>query len=119
MFAFELTLAPFTVSVLSSLVIPVLVALVTKSGASSKLKGSLLLVLSSVAGVIATNLDTFGGAVLSQQTIQNAGMAFATSLAMYLGFYKTLGINDKLAPNFGLGSAPDDAVADYRAFPHD
>lgn len=99
----DLTLTPFTVIVISSLVIPVLTGLVTKASASAKLKASVALVLSLVAAAINTATQSNGVAVLSQALIQNTVLTVAVQLAMYLGVYKPVAnLNEKTAPDKGL-----------------
>lgn len=104
-------LSPLTVTVLSGLVIPIVVGLLTKYNAPAIVKGAISLFLSAVAGLVAQNIIPDGGAVISQDALFYAAIAFVTQLAMYLGIYKPLDLNEKTAPKVGIGpstSSPKD-----------
>ena len=98
-----LELAPLATTFLLGTVIPLLTGLVTKLVASARLKAVITLFLSAVAGVVTQSLVDGGGAVLSDETLILAGIAFVQAIASYLGFWKNFDINEKLAPNQGLG----------------
>lgn len=100
-------LSPLTVSVLSGVVIPIVVGVVTKLRASAFVKGAISLFLAAVAGLLAQNIIPEGGAVISQDALFFAAVAFATQLAMYLGIYKPLDLNAKTAPNAGIGPSAE------------
>lgn len=97
------TLGVFTVNVILGFIIPVLTAVVTKASASPVLKGAVTLTLSAIAGLINTAITITGEAVFSQAMVQQATLTWLIALASYLGLWKQLEINNKLAPEFGLG----------------
>lgn len=97
-----LNLAPLAVTAILGTVIPLLTGLVTKLTTSNKVKGVLTLTLSAVAGVVTQSLVDGGGAILSDETLILAALAWVQSIATYVGFWQNFDINAKLAPNKGL-----------------
>lgn len=102
--ATEVTLAPIVVALLSGLIIPVLVGIVTKSGASAQLKQAVTIVLAGVAALITSSTLADGSAVFSLETLLLAVMSWLVAIASYLGVYRPQNLNDRTAPNFGLGA---------------
>ena len=106
-----------TTAQLLGLVIPFLVAIVTKKVASSGLKGVLNLVLSAIAGSTVYLVAADGG--YDVQGFVNATMnVFIVSIATYYGVTKPTGLTEtvqNVTSGFGLGTKPtlqtDDAVA--------
>jgi hypothetical protein len=86
-----------------SVVIPALVALVTKWSAAAWVKVTANAVLSAVAAAITMSVTIDGTAVLSRSTLLLAGEQFALSMLAYLGLYKPSNLGAKIAPNVGLG----------------
>ncbi len=103
--ASEVELAPIVVTMLSGLVIPVLVGLVTKSAARPPVKQVATILLSGVAALVASSTMIDGSAVFSVETALLAGMAWLMSVASYLGVYQPLDLNDRMLPGSGLGRA--------------
>ncbi len=89
-------------TVLLGLFIPVVVGLLTKYRASATVKGVVNIVLTGVAGLVTASTagDT---AVISWDALLYAGIAWAISVASYLGIYQSVDINAKTAPNAGIG----------------
>jgi hypothetical protein len=103
-----LNLDATAVSLIISLVIPVLTGLVTKVTLPGAAKGVLTLVLNGVAALVTTATLADGTAVLSGQTVVTWLIGLGVSVAMYLGVWKPAGVTSsapdgKLAPNAGLG----------------
>jgi hypothetical protein len=94
--------SPDTVTVLLSVLIPIVTAAVTKSAAPKLLKGCVSLLMSAIVGLFSTAV-TASGADFSQQTLFLAAISFVIQLASYLGFYKPVDINNRIAPTKGLG----------------
>lgn len=96
----------FLVLVVGS-VMPFLTSLLTKSGASSKLKGVLNLVLSVVGGIAAAFLSA-GDAGLTTYQILTAGFAaYAAGQILYTGVWRPTGATAALnnaTSTFGLGT---------------
>jgi hypothetical protein len=101
--ATEIELTPIAVTVLSGLVIPVLVGLVTKSTARPQVKQVLTVLLSGVAALVATTTLDDGSAVFSLETLLLATVSWLVAIASYLGVYKPLNLNDHTAPDRGFG----------------
>lgn len=90
-------------NLLLNLAIPVVVALVTKSSASARLKAVLSMVFSAIYVLIRSNQRTDGLVALDYDTLYNFTMATLISVAAYLGIWQHLGINGKMLPTRGLG----------------
>ena len=93
-------------SALGGTVVPILVGLVTKLNASSAVKGVVNLVLSTIAGLIATAIA--GDGVLTQAAVVAAFLALMTSVATYYGVLKPVGVTGAVQEStagFGLGSS--------------
>lgn len=107
-----ITLDLATWSFLAGTVVPILVALTTKLNASSAIKGAINLVLSAVAGLIATAIA--GGGVLTQQAVVAGFLALLASVASYYGGWKPVGVTGAVATataQVGLGSSSQPASA--------
>lgn len=92
-----------TWAIIMGTVVPVVVGIITKLAAPSWLKGFINLVLSAVAGLIATATQADGSALFTQSTLVNAAVAFVTATAMYYSIWKPLHVNEHTAPEKGLG----------------
>jgi len=99
----SIQLNAITVSAIVSLFIPVLVGLLTKSSLNSVWKGALNVVLSAVNAAVVTATVADGTAVFSKETLVTTFFAMVVSLATYLQIYKPVNIDQKLAPEKGLG----------------
>jgi VIT1/CCC1 family predicted Fe2+/Mn2+ transporter len=80
-------------SALIGVVLPILVALVTKNAHSATLKSVLLLILSAVSGFL-TELQTSGNFVW-QQALFGAVMTFVVGVATLFGLWKPTGVDAK------------------------
>jgi hypothetical protein len=97
-----LELAPLAVTVVLGTIIPLLTGILTKLNTSATVKGVVTLTLSAIAGVITQATTTDGGAILSDETLILAGLAWVQAVAAYLGLWRNLDTNAKLAPNKGI-----------------
>lgn len=80
-----------TLNLIAGLVIPLLVALVSKRVASSGVKGLLNALLSAIAGIIVVGIDNNGA--FEANAVLNAGIAtFVTSISAYYGIWKPTGV---------------------------
>lgn len=98
-----LSLSTFTVVVVTSFLIPAVTGLLTKVSASATVKQIVTLVLAAINGLIVTNTQADGTALISLTTLQYAVLSLAIAIVSYLGIYKPHDANAKLAPNLGLG----------------
>jgi hypothetical protein len=102
-----LTVDPMVVSILIGTVLPIVVGLVTKLKASSRLKALLLLTLSAVQGLIVNSTLGDGAAVLSADTLLVAAIGWVSAVASYYGLLTPTGVSPKVnekTAHFGLGS---------------
>jgi len=87
-----LTLSALSVSLLISLIIPIVTGLVTKYSTSSGLKGLITLVLNAVQALVVSATVGDGTAVISEETFVVFCVSLAISIATYAGVYKPLNI---------------------------
>lgn len=98
----EIRLSALTVTLLISVFIPIVTAVVTKLNTSSTVKGVVTLVLNLVNAAVVGQIVSDGSAVFSQETLVAALVGMAISVASYLGFYKPVDLNAKALPDVGL-----------------
>lgn len=77
-------------TLLSSLVLPLLVGVVTKDVASRGLKATALLFLSAVNGVVSSAIANAG--ILTKETVVAAVISFVIATGSYYGFLEPKGI---------------------------
>ena len=98
------TIAADWTDLILKLLIPVAVALITKSTASARTKAVTSIVFAAVVALLTANRVDTGDAVLSFSTVQAWALNTAIAVAMYLGVYKpVVDINARAFPRFGLG----------------
>ena len=98
-----MTISVLAVTILIGCAIPIIIGLITKLNASSKLKGALLLVLNLVQGAIIASTTATGDAVFTKDSLILFAVGVSISLATYYGVYKPSDVPAKLAPDFGIG----------------
>lgn len=104
---FAITLDLATWAFLGGTIVPILVGLLTKSSAHPGLKGFLNVVLSAVAGLIATAQVQDG--VLTKAAIVAGFMAFVASIGSHYGWLRPAGITgssgvvQRSTANIGIG----------------
>lgn len=98
----EIRLSALTVTLVVSVFIPIVVGILTKLDTSSTVKGVVTLILNLVNAAVVGAVVADGTAVFSEATITAALVGMAISVASYLGFYKPVDLNAKLAPTKGL-----------------
>lgn len=102
----DVVLAPTFVTFLVSLLLPVVVALVTKWNASDRLRAVVLLVLTAVNTLIGEAIVDDGSAIFSKDTFLKWALQTAVAVVTYLGFWKPItNVNNNVAPNTGLTDA--------------
>lgn len=104
MFA-DITLHQPTVLIITGVLLPLVVGLVTKYSASKVVKGVVNVVVSGIAALIVKGTVDNGDFVLDQALIIDWATVFVISLATYLGVYGHADINAKLAPSKGIGGS--------------
>ena len=98
-----MTLSAFIVTLVVTMVIPALVALITKSEASVGIKQFITALLAAVTGALVTATQLDGTAVLGKESVLLALSTFILSQATYWGLWRPHEVNKKLAPEAGLG----------------
>lgn len=105
----QVVLNATAVMIVLSLVIPAVVGIVTKYNAPPPVKYVVTLAASLIASLINTSITLDGTSVISKEALVLTGLQFLTATLAYLGLYKPLDANAKLAPGKGIGpSAPSD-----------
>lgn len=94
------------VTLIVGVLLPILVAAVTKYEASPKARSLLLLVLSAVTGVLNSWLSTPNGFDW-QQAIWGAVTTFIIGVATLFGLWKPTGVNDAAKKSFVGGPKRD------------
>lgn len=90
------------IALLSGVIIPLLVGLLTKLNASSGVKAIFNFGLSALTAVLATVTDTFEWKAL----LVNFGLTWAVSVATYYGLWCPTGVApavQEATPDFGIG----------------
>jgi hypothetical protein len=103
----DLELSATTVTVLVSVIIPIITGLLTKITTPPWVKSVVTIVLNAVNALVTTAVLADGTAVLSQGTLVTFIMGVVISVAAYAGVYKPANITSstpdgKLAPNKGV-----------------
>jgi hypothetical protein len=98
-----MNISAVAVTLIIGTILPVLVGLVTKLDASSKLKGGLLVALNATQSLIIASRVSDGGAYFTADALILFVAGVVVSLMSYYGFYKPNDVPAKLAPNFGIG----------------
>lgn len=86
-----------------AIAIPIIVGLVTKLMADSKVKVVVTLVLTAIGAFIVANTTTTGETVFQLSTLTTAVELFVLQLAAFFGIVRPLGIRKALLPHQGLG----------------
>lgn len=97
-----------TLAVLTGVLIPILVGIVTKLDASSGLKAVLNAFLSAVAGALSTVVAN-SGQLVWREFVTGVAITWVVSVATYYGLYKPSGVAGTVAATtagFGIGSPP-------------
>lgn len=108
----ELQLNPELLSQAQAIVLPILVALVTKNLASKSVKALTLAALSIVSGVVA-NAIADGGVIKVEPVLSSALTSYVTAVAAYYGYYKPSGVAGKVGEatkHFGFGKETEAAA---------
>lgn len=91
------------VAIITGLLLPLVVGLVTKLNASNTVKVAVGIVVAGLAAVITEAIQDDGSAVLGWDTLETFVMVYGTQLLTYLGIWRPLSLNARTAPGTGLG----------------
>ncbi len=103
-------LDPFTVTIISAVLIPLIVGFLTRPSTNPKIKAAGLAVLSIVAGTINVAMTDGGGALLSQSLIKSTALTALVAIATHFGLYKPLGVTGAVQNTGVTDSRNDGAV---------
>ena len=95
----QVSLSALTVTIIISLLIPIVVGIITKYSVPSYIKGLITLVLNAVNALLTTALVADGTAVISKPTFIAWFLGLAISVATYAGVYKPLGVTSTPNPD--------------------
>lgn len=98
-----LVLSPLIVKVITGLLLPFVIGLVTKLAASSATKAMIGIVVAAVAATVERAITVDGSAVFDRALLIDAATLYGVQLLSYLGLWGHLNLNAKLAPRFGIG----------------
>lgn len=98
-----LTLHQPVVLVITGVLLPFVVGLVTKYSASQRLKAVVNLIAAGIAAFIVKGTVDNGDFVFDQAWVLDWAATFIVSIGTYLGIYGHWDINAKLAPSKGIG----------------
>lgn len=93
-----------TIAVIGGIVLPLLVAIVTRADAPPAVKAVVNGLLAAVAAWVATVIP--GTPIDLKSALVTIGIAWGTSIASYFGLWKPSGVTDAVASatsNFGVG----------------
>lgn len=104
-----ITLDPKTVVVITAVIVPIFVGILTKLNAPAGLKAFVNLIVAALGTLAAQAMTEGGYAVVSQEMFVAWAVTTTISVATYYGVYKPWNVPGVLAPQKGLGgsSAPD------------
>lgn len=102
-----ISVSSWSVLLVTSLIVPVIVGTLTKLNAPATLKVGVNIVLTAVTTLLVVNATADGGALISRQSLNLWVVSTLVSVASYLGFWQNVGggkgINAMAAPNMGIG----------------
>ena len=90
-------------SIITGVLLPFVVGLITKASASDRFQAIVGIVVAAVGAIVVRATTVDGAAVLDQALVLDVFLVYAPQLLMYLGVYRKFEINAKLAPTKGLG----------------
>lgn len=97
------TLDPTNLVIITSIIIPLLVGIITKNTASAQVKTVMNIVVTAVVTLIGNAMNESGAAVFSEEMLVNFILSLVISISTYYGVYKPIEIPAKTLPNKGVG----------------
>jgi len=99
-----ITVASDKLDLILKLIVPVVVAVVTKAAAPARLKAAVTIVLAAVVALLTANRVDTGQAVMSFATVQAWAVDTMVAVFAYLGLWKPIvDVNARMFPGKGLG----------------
>lgn len=92
-------------SIVTGLLLPFVIAVITKAATSSTVKAIVGIVVAAIAATVARATQADGHAVFTAALLLDIGLVYGPQLLTYLGLWSKVGsggINAKLLPNTGI-----------------
>lgn len=103
----QFVISPIYWSIIAGLVLPFVIALLTKYNGNPTVKGIFGILAAAVSAIGIRAANDIGGGVLDQALLLDIFLVYGTQLLTYLGLWKNLdnkqGIGAKTMPEFGIG----------------
>lgn len=96
-------LSPFLWKTITGILLPIVVYLITKASGNAIFKGVVALVVAAVDALIIRWTALDGSMLFDQAALQDIFHVYGTQLLVYLGILRHTSLDQKLAPNTGLG----------------
>lgn len=96
-------LTPMAWTVITGLILPFVIALITKVSSSPAFKGFMGILVAAIAAIIERAVLADGSAVISTGLLLDVGLVYIPQLLTYLGLWQHVDLNGKMAPTKGLG----------------
>lgn len=90
-------------TVLTGLLLPIVVGLITKASASNRFQAIVGIVVAAVGALVLRATTVDGAGVLDKALVLDIALVYIPQIASYLGIWKQFDLNQKTAPNSGLG----------------
>jgi formate-dependent nitrite reductase membrane component NrfD len=90
-------------TVLTGILLPIVVGLVTKASASNRFQAIVGIVVAAVGALVLRATTVDGAGVLDKALVLDIALVYIPQIASYLGVWKQFALNEKTAPNAGLG----------------
>lgn len=98
-----MTLSAQAVAVALGLVLPFVVGFLTKVNAPKSVKSTVGIIVAGVAATIQNAVSADGSAFISSEMLLNFALVYGAQVLSYVGLWSNYGINEKTAPNKGIG----------------
>lgn len=98
-----MTLDATAVALVLGLILPFVVGLVTKVNASKAVKATVGIIVAGIGATIQHAVKDDGTAFISSQMLLNFAIVYGTQVLSYHGLWSNYSINEKVAPNKGIG----------------
>lgn len=98
-----LVLTPSIVKIITGVLLPFLVAAVTKYNGSKTIKAVVGIVVAAVVATVERALAVDGSAVFSESLVVDMVTLYGVQVLTYFGLWRAVNINARIAPEVGVG----------------
>lgn len=92
-----------TWTIITGALLPIAIGLITKASANNTFQAIFGIVTAAVGALVIRATTVDGAAVFDQALIVDVALVYIPQIAAYLGVWKNLQLNQRLAPNSGFG----------------